>query len=301
MYDLSTSNETQITTGGLVWGSPAIYGDSIVYSKAEDMYLYDDDIYVYNLSTSRETRITTSENASGFSIYGDRIIYSDLRDSRSLFIYNLSTSLETQIPTSENVWLPEIYSNRVVWYDTHFDDNFNIYFDIWMYDLSASQETRITTSGNAFYPAIYDNRIVWQNNTVSPEADIYMYEVSTSEETRITTSGNAYCPAIYDNRIVWADERTGSSDIYMATIGYPSVAAFCACPISGKAPLTVKFKDKSTGSPTFWSWNFGDKCTLTAQNPAHKYSKAGKYTVSLTVENAGGSDTKKICNYITVR
>jgi len=68
-----------------------------------------------------------------------------------------------------------------------------------------------------------------------------------------------------------------------------------------KVPLTVKFKDKSTGSPSSWYWNFGDKCTSTAQNPTHKYNKAGKYTVSLTVENADGSDTKKIRNYIKVR
>jgi PKD repeat protein len=79
------------------------------------------------------------------------------------------------------------------------------------------------------------------------------------------------------------------------------VAALTASPISGKAPLTVKFTDKSTNNPTSWFWNFGDKTTSTAKNPSHKYSKAGKYTVSLTVKNAVGSNTKKITNYITVR
>ena len=174
-----------------------------------------------------------------------------------------------------------------------------------MYDLFTSQETQLTSGGNSLYPVIYDNIIVWQNNTVSP-ANIYMYDISNSSVTQITTSGNAYYPAIYENKIVWADQRSGGSDIYMGTIScptvvsYPPVAAFYACPISGKAPLKVKFKDKSTGSPSSWYWNFGDKCTSTAQNPTHKYNKAGKYTVSLTVENADGSDTKKICNYGSV-
>lgn len=59
-----------------------------------------------------------------------------------------------------------------------------------------------------------------------------------------------------------------------------------------KTPLTVKFTDKSTGSPTKWSWNFGDKYTSTKNNPVHTYKKAGKYTVTLTVKNAKGQISK---------
>jgi hypothetical protein len=36
------------------------------------------------------------------------------------------------------------------------------------------------------------------------------------------------------------------------------------------------------------------------KSSAHKYSKAGKYTVSLTVKNAKGSNTKTISEYIIV-
>src|SRR5208283_5071609 len=36
------------------------------------------------------------------------------------------------------------------------------------------------------------------------------------------------------------------------------VASFTAVPTSGNAPLTVLFSDTSTGSPTSWSWTFGD-------------------------------------------
>ena len=80
----------------------------------------------------------------------------------------------------------------------------------------------------------------------------------------------------------------------------PSVA-FYGSTVSGKAPLTVKFTDKSTGSPTSWSWNFGDKSSSTQQNPVHKYSKAGKYTVSLIVKNAAGSNSATRSGYITVK
>jgi hypothetical protein len=67
------------------------------------------------------------------------------------------------------------------------------------------------------------------------------------------------------------------------------VAAFSASPLSGKAPLTVKFTDKSTGAPTSWFWNFGDGKTSTEQNPMHTYTTEGTYTVRLTVKNVAES------------
>jgi CSLREA domain-containing protein len=55
--------------------------------------------------------------------------------------------------------------------------------------------------------------------------------------------------------------------------------------------LTVEFTDTSSGSPTAWSWNFGDGTSSTQQNPTHTYSQAGDYVVQLTASNAGGPDT----------
>ncbi|MDW5549629.1 MAG: PKD domain-containing protein [Methanosarcina sp.] len=86
---------------------------------------------------------------------------------------------------------------------------------------------------------------------------------------------------------------------YIKVVTKP-VAAFSASPTSGKVPLTVTFTDKSAGTPTKWKWSFGDGTTSTQQNPKHKYSKAGKYTVTLTVTNAAGINTVTKTNYITV-
>ena len=93
---------------------------------------------------------------------------------------------------------------------------------------------------------------------------------------------------------------TKSNYITVTTGFQDSVAEFSASPTSGNSPLTVAFKDKSTGTPTSWKWNFGDGTSSTAKNPTHKYSKAGKYTVTLTATNAAGSKTVKKSNYITV-
>ena len=81
----------------------------------------------------------------------------------------------------------------------------------------------------------------------------------------------------------------------MGTISYLPVAAFTASPTTGTYPLNVQFTDKSTDA-YYWSWDFGDKTTSTLQSSAHKYTKAGKYTVTLKVKNAAGSNTAKKTN-----
>jgi PKD repeat protein len=77
-------------------------------------------------------------------------------------------------------------------------------------------------------------------------------------------------------------------------------ASFAGTPTSGHVPLTVAFTDTSTGSPTGWSWTFGDGGTSTLQNPSHEYTSAGTYTVALTASKAGSTSTATRTNYITV-
>ena len=81
----------------------------------------------------------------------------------------------------------------------------------------------------------------------------------------------------------------------------PPTAAFSGTPLAGSAPLVVQFTDASTGSPTSWSWDFGDGSpTSSAQNPSHTYTANGSYTVTLTATNAFGSDADVKTDYVVV-
>ena len=94
--------------------------------------------------------------------------------------------------------------------------------------------------------------------------------------------------------------RTASKIINVTAAAAAPVASFSASPVSGTAPLAVKFTDASSGSINSWSWSFGNGATSKAQSPTYTYAVPGTYTVSLTVAGTGGSNTVTKTNRITV-
>jgi beta propeller repeat protein len=244
MRDLSTGKEVQITNQSVSW--PAIYGDRIVWMDRHSEV--NSDIYVCDLSTKKETRITTNRRAQYPEIYGNRIVWEDFRSGfTNIYIYDLTTKKETQITTNGSSFNPAIYDDRVVWMASR-----NESWGVYMYDISTHKETQITANGGNS-PAIYGDRTVYKKNN-----DIYLYNISTSTEIPITTGGSVkdkvfimstcietpittsrsvedkivnastclVTPiinngsvkntlAIYGDRIVWADWRNENYDIYM--------------------------------------------------------------------------------------
>ena len=84
--------------------------------------------------------------------------------------------------------------------------------------------------------------------------------------------------------------------------GSGPTADFLADVDEGCLPLTVNFSDFSQNA-TGWNWTFegGEPATSTDQNPTVVYKSKGVFTVSLTVTNNFGNDTKEVFGYITVR
>ena len=233
----------QITTDPAGQFMPVIYDDIIVW---QDWRYGGSDIYMYDLSTGKETRVTNVTRYRGPpaiygniiaweqgsyknpdiymydistgqeslvssgkfwpSIYGDKIVYTDHKD---IFVYDVSTGQETKLSidgTQLNTLA--IYDDKVAWAD------FSGEKDIIMYDLSTGQETRVTTNPREQHsPEIYENKIVFGENWISGSglfwADIYMYDISTGQETPIaTTSSNEENPSIYGNIIAWQGSLT---------------------------------------------------------------------------------------------
>ena len=81
-------------------------------------------------------------------------------------------------------------------------------------------------------------------------------------------------------------------------------ADFSVQPASGEAPLQVEFQNNSYGRMlpiTRYSWDFGDGTpTESAKEPRHTYTKAGKYTVSLTAYSLWFKKEVKKAEAVTV-
>ena len=82
--------------------------------------------------------------------------------------------------------------------------------------------------------------------------------------------------------------------------GQAPVADFTISDSAGCAPFVVTFKDASTGTPTFWNWDFGNGQLSRAQNPVATYTTPGTYTVQLVVRNADGTNGITKTDIITV-
>jgi len=114
---------------------------------------------------------------------------------------------------------------------------------------------------------------------------------------------HTYTAAGTYNVSLTATNASGSSSPYTKTglvVIVPIKANFSASPRFGTPGLVVNFTDQSAGTPTSWTWHFGDGNTSTAQNPSHTYNSANYYSPSLTVQNASGQDTVTQTNSIAV-
>ena len=126
-------------------------------------------------------------------------------------------------------------------------------------------------------------------NTSTEKNPVHIYNKSGRYSVTLTASNANGSNAL-----------TKSSYISVSSVLPAPVSKFSASPSSGSMPLTVRFTDQSTGSPTSWKWTFGDGNTSTEKNPVHTYNKSGRYTVTLTASNANGSNALTKSSYIAV-
>jgi PKD repeat protein/C1A family cysteine protease len=109
-------------------------------------------------------------------------------------------------------------------------------------------------------------------------------------------------PGTYTVTLIAANPGGSSTKVLSnyITVYAPANAGFTAAPTTGAAPALIVFSDSSAGTISKWKWDFGDGKTSLKQNPTHSYSKAGTYSVNLTVSGKGGTSTATQSNLITI-
>lgn len=189
--DLKAMKETRVTanttaegytqlaiSGNLVAWNDMRHADASMTNHPANAPDYNNEIYVYDLTTNQERRLTTSPANDRYpDIDGDRVIWLRQADYQKadVFMYDLESGQETQISHSGYADSgPSISGNRIVWTDasaskgnTSNDVIINGQLPtsaIVMFDLKAQKETQLTPTeaGKVWlWPVIHGNHVVY--------------------------------------------------------------------------------------------------------------------------------------------
>jgi len=141
----------------------------------------------------------------------------------------------------------------------------------------------------ASFTSTVNGKTVTFTDTSTGSPTKWSWSFGDRKTSKVQNPGHTYSKDGTYTVTLRASNSAGSSSTSASVkIGTPASvpgASFTST-VNGK---TVTFTDTSTGSPTKWSWSFGDRKTSKEQNPVHTYAKDGTYTVTLGVANSAGS------------
>jgi beta propeller repeat protein len=297
-YDIVSGQKQQITWNSARQAYPAISGSRIAW---EDYRNGRPDIYMYDLGEGREYRITDdpAEQVSP-AIDGDIIAWEDKRGGLwDIYMYDLDTGEEMSVCTAANEQLfPSVSGDRIVWQDKR-----NGVWKIYLFTYAGGTPPEAEFSADPVAGTVPLTVRFTDLSTGNPEEwDWDLGDGSTSnEQNPVYTyeSPGEYTVSLRVSSPFGSDTVT-KADFIQAALPQPPDAGFSAAPVSGGAPLVVRFTDESTNNPDTWLWDFGDGDLSTEQNPEHTYAAVGVYSVSLTAGNTAGSTELTKPDYITV-
>jgi len=174
--------------------------------------------------------------------------------------------------------------------------------------------TNATTGGSLPYDGVRPDNFgintITGNNLTIHQAPVLFSGWSYAWDTANISGGSLLPGSEYTFYLV--NETLNRSSLYPGTYTVVQVgieglvhADYAVSPVSGTAPLTVTFSDRSTGIPKVYNLSFGDGSwfnTTYMSSVSHSYSTAGTFSPVLYVNNSISSDsgTNTTYPYITV-
>ncbi|MDD4149598.1 MAG: PKD domain-containing protein, partial [Bacteroidales bacterium] len=187
--------------------------------------------------------------------------------------------------TSPGIYTVTLEATNIIDTDTETKIGYIIVGETPLITVDMTQETVLGNDGTASVTDV--------SNGLAPYEYIWSNSETTSAITGLTA--NEYCVTVTETNGCSVSECI---NVTQEALPEP-IADFEANITQACGSVLVSFTDLST-YPQTWAWEFGDGSTSNIQNPTHTYTVAGTYTVSLTVTNTGGSDTKTITDYISI-
>ncbi len=267
MYRISTGEKTQITHNPQVYvsgfpaaGFPAISGNKIVWRNTSNGISYLDDIYMYDVASDTETKITQEMGhiPGGPDIDGNRVVWEALLPggggTYGLYMYDTSNSRTTLIDTSGSWSNPKISGDKILYLWSEYSWTRN---QLYVYDIATKQKNLIFC-GN-FQDIrdfdIYGDKIICAANSGASGGGMYimLHDIATGEEKIISpVVPNMAGVSIFENKIVWSDVY----DVFIYDIATGRTGR------TGMAP-EASMQPKISGNTVVWS----DNGAATNENP----------------------------------
>jgi len=228
VYEIPTATKSYITQNVDQFSKPAIYGNRIVWSA-------DDNVYLWDISTSTQTKIG---NGSNPDIYDAKVVYysysEDPEADITIRMYDIDTKEKITVASYGDPNIPRIWGTKVIWSDVYNHQGY-----IAMYDTSTKKTIDVTQplgtdpDGNEYgastgtHIAIQNDKIVYNKGVDDYEGKhgVYVYNISTGQSTLIYEYPEEVytTPEVYNNTLVWGMDKnyvdsTAGNDIYLCDL-----------------------------------------------------------------------------------
>lgn len=228
VYDIPTAKKSYIIQDVDQYSKPAIYGERIVWSANESVYLR-------NISTSTQEKIG---NGSNPDIYDTKVVYYSYSEDPEVDItirmYDINTKERITVNSYGDPNIPHIWCTNVIWSDVYNHQGY-----IAMYNTSTKKTIDVThpldtdPDGNEYgastgtHIAIQNDKIVYNKcvDDYEGKPGVYVYNISTGQSTLVYDYPEEVytTPEVYNNTVVWGMDKnyvdsTAGNDIYLCDL-----------------------------------------------------------------------------------
>ena len=192
-----------------------------------------DQIYMYDLSNGQLSDVSAQLSADGCempAINGDNVTWVDATQS-DVYLKNIATGTLTRVTTDgANTYKeqPSISGNNLIWWKNGgVNDSGG---GVFLYDISTGTTQTLANDRFDYNAKVDGNIVVWYKST-NQEDQIYMCDLTNlgsqlvnnqlvAVSTKVSNSTALLeSPAVSGSTIVWADDRLGTSAIFMNKLG----------------------------------------------------------------------------------
>ncbi|MGI6187213.1 MAG: hypothetical protein ACOYIL_12080, partial [Brevibacillus sp.] len=154
LYDIAKKKEVRLTDGSTEAMELELAGNYVAWSGKHGGK---SDIYLYNINTGEEVRISTSGQASKPTVSPSYVAWEDRRNGNvDIYYYDIKSGRERAAVTSlGHQTNPSIYDDQIIYQDERYDD-------LYVYMIGRERNKRLTDDSNEqAYPHLYGDTYVY--------------------------------------------------------------------------------------------------------------------------------------------